>query len=75
MLVELPIWIIKHEKNLFLCISEPSAFYPHFMRPIPVCIFLTFFSDLDHLKKGAPEKKSFLIEFSSTALIILGIIA
>ena len=36
MLVELPIWIIKHEKNLFLCISEPSAFYRHFVRPIPV---------------------------------------
>ena len=36
MLVELPIWMIKHEKNLFLCISETSAFYRHFVRPIPV---------------------------------------
>ena len=36
MLVELPIWIIKHEKNSFLCISGPSAFYRHFVRPIPV---------------------------------------
>ena len=36
MLVELPIWIIKHEKHLFLCILEPSAFYCHFVRPIPV---------------------------------------
>ena len=39
MLVELPIWIIKHEKKVFLCISEPSAFYRHFVRPIPVLKF------------------------------------
>ena len=36
--VELPIWIIKNEKNLFLCISEPSAFYRHFVRLIPVAL-------------------------------------
>ena len=42
MLVELPISIIKHEKNLFLCISDPSAFYRHFVRPIPVGRLLTF---------------------------------
>ena len=40
MLVKLPIWIIKHEKNLFLCISEPSAFYRHFVRPY---FYLQFF--------------------------------
>ena len=40
MLVELPIWIIKHEKNSFLCISGPSAFYLHFVRPIPVPVYI-----------------------------------
>ena len=42
-LVELPIWIIKHEKNLFLCISEPFAFYRHFVRPIPVRIYFIYY--------------------------------
>ena len=78
MLVELPIWIIKHEENLFLCISEPSAFYRHFVRPIPVFLgsilqnlkgrsgLDNFFENdpLDQPKKMPPSRKFYLFRKS-----------
>ena len=68
MLVELPIWTIQHEKNYFLCISGPSAFYRHFVGPIPVADKMILQIFTHHLKHVL---KPLLINYQFSTICIL----